>query len=145
MEGNEMTAVELAERKARWRALGFLFIAALIVATMVAVSEGQGGDFVKGLWLGMVFGSTLSLLPFKRWLQPRDAVAQLLDDEGARENRRLASTAGFWAAMVTAIGFGFFTPDMPGFSAYMLGQYIATAGMVTAMLTFAFLEIRGHA
>lgn len=101
-----MTAVEIAERNGRKRALAFLLLAAMTLAVMVYVANGRGGDFGQGLWFGLVFGSAVNLLPVKRWLQPNNEVLRLMDDEGARENRRLSCTVGFWAAVIAAMGLG---------------------------------------
>src|SRR5690348_7120186 len=100
-----MTSVEIAERKARWRALGFLFLAALTCAVMVVVRSGRGTDFTQGLWLGLLVGCALNLMPIKRWLRPQSDAMRLLDDEGTRANRQLSCTIGFWAAIVTALLF----------------------------------------
>jgi hypothetical protein len=84
-----MTAVDVAERRARYRAFGFLFLAALTCAVMVFVRTGRGTDFTQGLWFGLLLGCVLNLLPIKRWLRPRSEVMRLLDDEGTRANRQL--------------------------------------------------------
>ena len=137
-----MTAVDIAERKARFRAFGFLFLAVLTCAVMVLVRTGRGTDFTEGLWLGLLVGCALNLLPLKRWLRPNNAVMRLLDDEGTRANRRLACTTGFWAAVVVALGFQLASHFDPGIAAEAVGQLVATTGMVCAMIVFAILELR---
>ena len=52
-----MTTVEMAERKSRLRALGYLFLAALTCAVMVLVQRKPEIDFTQGLWLGLLFGT----------------------------------------------------------------------------------------
>lgn len=136
-----MTAVEIAERKSQWRALGMLLLAALTVAVVVLASNGVGGDFVQGLWFGLIVGSTFNLLPVKRWLRPNSEVIRLLEDEGVRENRRLSCTIGFWAAIVSALALGL-VDRFAGTSAHDFGQLVATAGMVAAMTAFGLLELR---
>lgn len=137
-----MTVVEIAERKARWRAFGYLFLATFTCALMILVRTGRGGDFARGLWLGLLLGCALSLLPINRWLRPNSAVLPLLDDEGARENRRLSCTIGFWAAIAIALLFQLISHFIPGIAAEEVGQLVATAGIVCAISTFAILELR---
>lgn len=137
-----MTAVDIAERKARFRAFGFLFLAALTCAVMVFVRTGGGTDLTQGLWLGLLLGCALNLLPIKRWLRPNSDVVRLLEDEGARENRRLACTVGFWAAVVVALLFQLASHFNPDIGAEEVGQFVATAGIVSAMVAFALLELR---
>lgn len=137
-----MTAVDIAERKARFRAFGFLFLAALTCAVMVLVRSGRGTDFTEGLWLGLLLGCALNLLPIKRWLRPNSDVMRLLDDEGTRANRQLSCTVGFWAAVVVALAFQLASHLNPAIAAEEVGQYVATAGIVSAMLAFAVLELR---
>lgn len=137
-----MTAVDIAERKARFRAFGFLFLAVLTCAVMVLVRSGRGTDFTQGLWLGLLLGCALNLLPIKRWLRPNSDVARLLDDEGTRANRQLSCTLGFWAAIVTALAFQFMSHFNPAIGAEEVGQYVATAGIVSAMVAFSILELR---
>lgn len=137
-----MTAVEVAERKSRWRAFGFLFLAALTCAVMVLVKNGHGTDFTQGLWFGLLVGCALNLLPIKRWLRPHDAVVQLIEDEGARENRRLSCTIGFWSATALSVVIGMVSHFNGAIRAEEVGQFVATGGIVSAMLAFAILELR---
>lgn len=137
-----MTAVDIAERTARVRAFGLLFLAALTCVVMILVRTGRGSDFMQGLWLGLLFGCALNLMPIKRWLRPNSDVIRLLEDEGTRENRRLACTIGFWAAVVVALAFQLASHFDTSIGAEEVGQYVATAGIVTAMLAFAMLELR---
>lgn len=137
-----MTAVEIAESRSRKRALGFLALAALAVGLMLLVSNGIGGDFARGLWFGVMLGSAINLLPIKRLVRPNDQVLRLMDDEGTRENRRLSSTIGFWAAIAAALGLGLFSRYSDVVDAWLMGQLVATAAIVAAMLTFGALELR---
>lgn len=137
-----MTAIEVAEKKSRWRALSFLLLAALTLAVMVFDTSGRGTDFTQGLWFGLMLGSALNLLPWKRLLRPNDEVLRLMDDEGTRENRRLSSTIGFWAAVMAALGLGLISRYSDLLDAWLVGQLVATAAMVSAMVTFGLLELR---
>jgi hypothetical protein len=137
-----MTAVELAERKGRLRALGFLFLAALTSAVMIFVRNHPGNDFTQGLWFGLLLGCAINLLPIKRWLRPNSDVLRLLDDEGTRENRRISCTIGFWTAIGVALLFGLVSHFNPQVGGDEVGQIVATAGIVSAMISFAVLELR---
>lgn len=137
-----MTAVEIAERKGRWRAFAFLFLAALTCAVMVAVRNDPGSDFKQGLWVGVLVGCTLNLLPIKRWLRPNSEVLRLLEDEVVTANRRLSCVIGFWAAILVALFCSLASHFDPSIGAGEVGQVVATAGIVLAMLAFGILELR---
>jgi hypothetical protein len=137
-----MTAVEIAERKGRWRAFAFLFLAVLTCAVMVAVRNDPGNDFKQGLWIGVLVGCALNLMPIKRWLRPNSEVNRLLEDEGVTANRRFSCIVGFWAAMLVALLFSFISHFDPTLAAGAVGQIVATAGTVSAMLAFGMLELR---
>lgn len=138
-----MTAVEIAERKGRMRALAFIFLAGLTLAVMLYVASGRGGDFGQGLWFGLLAGSAVNLVPIKRWLQPNNDMIRMLEDEGVRENRHLSCMAGFWAAIIAALALSIGSRAFGGIGAPQVGQFVATVGIVDAMLTFAILELRG--
>ena len=137
-----MTIIDIAERKSRWRAFGLLFLAMLTCAVMIFVRTRPDMDFTQGLWLGLLVGCALNLLPIKRWLRPNSAVAALLDDEGTRRNRQNSCTVGFWAAVAVALLLGFTSHFNPDVGADEVGQLVATAGIVCAMTAFAILELR---
>lgn len=137
-----MTAVDIAERKARWRAFGLLFLSGLNCAVMLLVLAGRGGDFSQGLWLGLLVGCALNLLPIKRWLRPHNDMIRLLEDEGTRANRQLSCTIGFWAAVAVALVFQLAGHFDAAITAEQVGQLVATAGIVCAITMFAILELR---
>ena len=137
-----MTVVDIAERKSRLRALALLFLAALTCAVMILVRISPATDFTQGLWLGLLVGCALNLLPIKRWLKPNNALSQLLDDEGTRQNRQSSCTIGFWAGVVAALFLGLTSHFDPGIGAGEVGQFVATAAIVSAMIAFAVLELR---
>lgn len=138
-----MTAVEVAERTARGRALGYLCLAGITCAVAVVVRTGHGTDFLKGLWLGLLVGCVLTLLPIKRWLRSNSEVHRMLEDESARANRQLSCTIGFWAAILAGLLFQLLGHTHPGISAEEAGQLVATAGILSAITVFAILELRG--
>lgn len=137
-----MTAVQIAERTARKRALGYLVLAVLTAAVMIVVRTGHGTDFINGLWLGLLFGCALTLLPLKRWLRPKSEVMRLLEDEGTQANRQLSCTLGFWAAIIVALLFQLLGHFNSSVRAEEVGQLIATAGIICAITAFAILELR---
>jgi hypothetical protein len=137
-----MTVVEIAERRSRWRAFAFLFLAALTCGVMILVRSGSGTDFTQGLWFGLLVGCALNLLPIKRWLRPNSDVVRLLDDEGTRANRQLSCTIGFWAAVAVALVFQLASHFDAALAAEEVGQFVATAGIVCAIIAFAVLELR---
>ncbi len=143
-------AVELAERKARARALVFLVFATVIVAVLVADVTVLRADFAHGLWVGVTTGAAISLLPLGRWLKPGSTVAGLLDDEAVREHRRAATSTGFWAGLAVAVVLSFVTGDGARLaplgiaiaSPFDVARLIATAALATALVSFATLELR---
>ena len=137
-----MTPIEIAERKSRLRAFAFLFLAMLTSAVMILVMTRPQIDFTQGLWLGLLVGCALNLLPIKRMITPNSAVAQLLDDEGTRENRRASCTVSFWAGVLSALFLGFASYFSPAIGAGEVGQLVATAAIVSALICFAVLELR---
>lgn len=137
-----MTAVDIAERTSRVRAFGLLFLALLTGAVAIVVRNNPGSDFTQGLWFGLLFGCTFNLAPIKRWLRPNNAVVRLLEDEGARENRRLSCVVGFWVATVVALILFLASRSEFPLRGDAAAQIVATAGMGSAMLAFAVLELR---
>jgi multisubunit Na+/H+ antiporter MnhB subunit len=137
-----MTAVDIAERTSRVRAVIFLFFCLLTCTVMVVALNKPRSDFTQGLWFGILFGCTLNLAPIKRWLRPNNAVVRLLEDEGARENRRLSCVVGFWTATVTALILFLASRSDVAIGADAVAQIVATSGMASAMLAFGSLELR---
>jgi multisubunit Na+/H+ antiporter MnhB subunit len=137
-----MTAVEIAERTSRVRAVIFLFFALLTCAVMAVALKNPRSDFTQGFWFGILFACALTLAPIKRWLRPNDAVVRLIEDEGARENRRLSCVVGFWTAIVAALILFMASRSEVAIGADAATQIVATAAMASAMLAFGLLELR---
>jgi hypothetical protein len=137
-----MTAVDVAERKARWRAFAFLFLGALTAALMAFNIRSGGSDFSHGIWVGVLAGSAFNLTPIKRWLRPNNAVVRLLDDETTQEYRQLSCTVGFWGSAAAAIILAATTRFHAILSPTEVAEIIATAAIASAMLAFAALELR---
>ena len=136
------TAIELADRKGKARAASYYAFAAIILSLLLASFGPAPTDFFRGMWVGVTLVATLNLLPWGRWLKPGSVVARLLDDESAREHRRMSSTAGFAAAMVSALVLTFVTAASAAVSAFDAVRLIATAAMVASLVSFATLELR---
>ena len=137
-----MSTIEMADRASRARATVFLFFAGIILLDLW-FSFGRGGtDFFQGLWLGITAAAALNLLPLKRWLRPRNVVAQLLDDETVREHCRMACTAGFWAALASGVAVTLIEHDAPPFSAFDAARVVVSAAVTAALIGFATLELR---
>lgn len=140
-EGIIMTAIDTAERKAVLRAILFFAIAAILLVLLVT-TFGRAADSLKGVWTGLMLGAAINLTPLARWLKANSPVARLLDDESAREHRRMAMTAGFWATIASAIGLAFVTLDSDRIGAFDAVRVIATAAMAATLIAFATLELR---
>ena len=136
------TSVEIAERQGTARAIAYLLFAFLILALLLASFGPRGIDYVRGMWVGVSGATLLAMLPLARWLKPNSVVAALLDDETSREHRRDSATAGFWAAMASALALALVTAEGLPVSAFDVARTIATAAMVAALVSFATLELR---
>ena len=134
--------IDAAERLGRTRAAAFYFFAAMIAVTLVFSFGPNGADFFQGLWLGITFAAALNLAPIKRWLRPNSLVARLLDDESVREHRRLGCSAGFWAAVASALAMALVTKSGLGVSAFDAVRVTASATVIAALVCFATLELR---
>ncbi len=137
-----MTAIDIAERKSRYRAASFYLFAALSLVTLWISMARPESHFLRGLWLGLTFTAAANLLPFGRWLRPRSAVARLLDDEGVRDHRRTSCTAGFWAAVVSSLAVATAVELTAPLGAFDAVRVVATAAIAAALVSFATLELR---
>ena len=76
------------------------------------------------------------------WMASRE-VRRLIDDEVTQANRSSALTWGFTVAMIAAIGLFALESFDPGqATAREAIHIIVTAGLVTALLRFGYLERR---
>ena len=145
---NARNAVELADRLSRRRALGITlatvaFLAIEVVVRPVFRSDGYGASgwrayawpFNAGLLLCM-------LLPFGGLVWGKQ-VRALVNDEVSRANARSGAAAGFWTAMVLALGI-YIVPAGAAFTAREAIFLIVTPTTGVALLLFAWLESRAH-
>ena len=137
-----MTAIDVAERKTRYRAIAFYLFAAGSLLTLWLSMARPESDFFRGLWTGLTFAAAANLLPLTRWLKPHSTVARLLDDEGVREHRRLSCTSGFWASVVSSLGVAIATEAAAPLGAFDAVRIVATASIAAALTSFATLELR---
>ncbi|MEG3177925.1 hypothetical protein U1872_16915 [Sphingomonas sp. RB3P16] len=136
-----MGMIELAERKARARALGLYVFAALTVALLGLTFVTWRPSFFQGMWLGFTLVSVLYLSPLVTRLKS-GPLAQLLEDEVTRDHRRASSAIGFWAALLAAAAM-LAIGSVPGLvSASDTARIIFTAAIVAAQVRLATLELQ---
>jgi hypothetical protein len=85
----------------------------------------------------------LAVLATGGFLLNRRSVRELVNDEVARANYRTAVAAGYWVAMVTAMGL-FLLPSSRGLAAREAVYVIVSSSVVVALLAFSYLEHRAH-
>jgi hypothetical protein len=137
---------ETADRLSRRRAWLLPVLAILFLSGQAIYALGPPSPLVDQLkvaaWL--LWAATLLFLlatggaPFRS-----RRVRALLDDEATRQHRARAYAAGFWIALVTAMGIYLLTAFdsvKPRESIHI----IVTAAIAGALLTFGVLEHRAH-
>ncbi len=136
-----MGMIELAERKARARALGLYAFAGLTVVLLGLTFATSRGSFFQGMWFGFTLVSVLYLSPLVTRLK-NGPLAQLLEDEVTREHRRASSAIGFWAGLLAAAAM-LAIGDVPGLlSASDSARIIFTTAIVAAQVRLATLELQ---
>lgn len=73
----------------------------------------------------------------------RGDVRALINDEVSRSNYRASAIAGFWVAMVTALGL-YLLPAAQDLTARETAYFIVTFSVIVASLAFSWLELRAH-
>ncbi len=136
-----MSLIDLAERKARARALGLYVFAAFTVVMLGLTFSPWRPSFFQGMWLGFTLVSVLYLSPLATRLKS-GPLAQLLEDEVTREHRRASSAIGFWAGLLAAAAM-LAVGSVPGIlSADDSARIIFTAAIAVAQVHLATLELR---
>jgi MFS family permease len=137
--GYSKDPVEIADRQSRKRAilLGLCGIAFLAVQAMATGSHHE-----SGLW---TFTAVLYLLLLATGggLLTRTKIRALMNDDVTRENNRTAVAAGFWTAMLAALGL-YWIPGVDQYSARDAIRVVVTLGIVVSLLVFSYLELRAH-
>jgi fucose 4-O-acetylase-like acetyltransferase len=140
---NAETADRLNRRRARMLPVLALFVVIQQAAFYSSGDRLRTVDLVRnGGWIVLVAVILAGLVTGGFWFRSR-AVRDLMNDEVTRANRASAMTWGFTMAIVAAIvlfAIESFTPD--GASSREVIHIIASAGLVTALLRFGFLERR---
>jgi hypothetical protein len=141
-------AVELADWVSRRRAVGTGAVALIVLVLQVVIhpvfrSDGwaaSGWRFYA--WPFNDFLLLLLLLPAAGMIWGR-RVRELVNDDIAREHARRAAAAGFWIAMIGALGL-YALPVSGGLSAREAIYVVVMPASGIAVLVFAWLESRAH-
>jgi hypothetical protein len=142
--------IEKAERMGRGRARIFALQAILFIGWQGLFFVGETDDRMRAVdtvkisaWFVWVI-VLLALLATGGGLMRSKAVRSLLNDELTRANRAQAYVAGFWAAMICAIGV--YIMDMfDPVTAREAVHIILSAAIASAFITFAARERRARA
>jgi fucose 4-O-acetylase-like acetyltransferase len=140
---NAETAERLNRRRARMLPVLALFVLIQQAAFFSSGDRLRTVDLVRNSgWIMLVAVILAGLVTGGFWFRSRE-VRQLMNDEVTVANRGSAVTWGFTMAIVAAIvlfAIESFTPD--GASSREVIHIITSAGLVTALLRWGFLERR---
>lgn len=145
----EKTPVEIADVYSRKRPVIFgvatvLFLVIQIVTRPFFTVGPETAQYLtrQVMWSVNVIFLLLCLATGGGILSRRD-IRALVNDEVSRSNYRTSAIAGFWVAMVTALGV-FFLPVAESFTARQVVYVIVTSSTSIALLAFSYLELRAH-
>lgn len=141
--------VELADRISRRRALGntlatLAFLGVQLVARPVFRDDGYGAAGPRAYMWALNAGALLLLLLPAAGFIWGQRVRTLVNDEIARANARTGAAAGFWVAMVIALGVYALSASGRALSAREATYLVVTPAVACALLTFSWLEARAH-
>ena len=142
------TIAEKAERLTQRRARVLFALAVLYLAQQASYFSRYDGaprtvDAVKiSAWLVLSIVMLLGITTKGFWFQPKE-VRDLIDDENTRANRTSAMRAGFFLAMLAAIGTYVLTMFEP-VSGREAVHIILSVGIGAALLRLAILERNAH-
>jgi hypothetical protein len=143
-----MSLVELADQTSRRRAvivavfaLAFLTLS-LLWPPFFGVTSPIAERMNARMW-GFAAIAILATLATGGGLLGRRRLRTLVNDEVAHANRRTATAAGYWIAMLAALAI-YVLPMFREVSSRETVFLIATPSIGLALLTFAWLERRAH-
>ena len=140
--------VEIADRYSRKRAIILAVGAAVFLGVqLIAPAYFRGGPdetfrVQRFLWSVNAVVLMLVLLTGGGIANSRP-IRALVNDEVSRSNYRTSILAGYWIAMVVAMGL-YVVPTFATLSARETIYAIVTSSVAVASLTFAWLEFRAH-
>jgi hypothetical protein len=135
--------IGFADRKSRYRPLLSAFVAIYFLAIQPFAGPrfDAGATPARGLgWALQAAVLLLLLLPVVGLMWGR-RIRELINDDVARLNLRTATTAGFWIAMVLALGL-FVLPASADWPARQALYLVVTPTVGASLLVFAWLEWR---
>ena len=140
--------VEIADRVSRKRAKGVALAALAFVAIQVIIrrflAADPGSTHQTTIdWWAVNAVALLALLATGGGLLNARNIRALVNDEVSHTHYRTAVVAGYWVAMVTAMGIYFASRD-EGVTARSAAYLIVSSSVVVALLVFSFLELRAH-
>ena len=140
--------IETAHRKSRQRAILFGVAGLTFLAVQVLTRPPFAtGDYAHG-WRAYAWALNAALLLMLLaggggFAHPRQ-LRELIHDDVARDHNRTACKAGFWVAMACALALAVI-PSLQALTAHQASYLVVTLGAGTAVLSFAWLELRSHA
>ena len=142
------SAVEIADRKSRQRAILFAFATLVFLGVQVLVHPMFGNPEYATGWRMYSWTFTIALLLMclgggGGWANPKP-VRDLINDEVARNNYRTACKQGFWAAMVLGLAI-YVVPEARAWTGGQVAYVLVSVPASVAMLAFSWLELRSHA
>ena len=138
-------SIERADKLSRKRPIGTAAATIIFLAVQPFTHPGIGRLSTttrSWTWVLNVAVLLLLLLPAVGFIWGR-RVRQLVNDDVARLNARTGMVAGFWIAMVAALGL-FALPVSSALSARDALYFVVTPATGVALLSFAWLEWRAN-
>ena len=141
------SVVELADRKSRVRAILFAAATVTFIAVQVVVQPLFDAEYSTGwrmyAWVVNV-ALLLVCLASGGGLANRRVVRDLINDEVAQSNYRMACKLGFWVAMVSALAI-YVVPEWRALTGGQVAYVVVSISASAALLMFSWLELRSHA
>jgi hypothetical protein len=129
-----------AERLGKVRAVLFYLLAGAFLLSSGFGLKAHHTREQLVLWVVMALLIAANLTPLGACLK-RGAMRSLMNDETTREHRRTALAAGFWVAIAASLLLAILVQAV-ALPPVDVARLVATAGLCTALLVFATLELR---